>query len=500
VNNINYRQIKNKIIEGSFSLENQKLPHEVFLKLIKSYKNKFLFESKDISNVYGRLSLIGIDPVLKIYGKDNKVFVKVLNQRGFFYFNDIKKDFISLCDSYKEKENEIFGIINKEFLSFEESKRTKQKNISKIIRLFLIKFKIGKKSLLGLYGAFSYDFIRLFEDLPKISKDIAVNDFTLFLYDSFVFFDHLKDKSEIIVFRNTKKQIQESIKSLQNKLLVNKKIETSYKISDSHFLLTEEEFKKMVELAKKYTREGEIFEVVFSNILKAKFQGDVFALYLKYREANPSPYLFYFDFGDEELVGASPEMMVRVENNIVNLRPISGTVKRGSDPIEDHENMLALLLDSKEKAELDMLIDLGRNDLSRICKANIKISDYRFVEKYSCVMHTVAHLSGELKEEFIALDALIACLNAGTLTGAPKVAAMTIIEKHEKERRGYYGGAIGYLTFSGDMDTGIIIRTAHIKNNLLRFQVGATLLFKSDAKKEYEETMSKARAFLSILN
>jgi anthranilate/para-aminobenzoate synthase component I len=190
-------------------------------------------------------------------------------------------------------------------------------------------------------------------------------------------------------------------------------------------------------------------------------------------------------------------MMVRYENGRVNLRPISGTAKRGKNPIEDHENMLKLLTDPKEKAELDMLIDLGRNDLSRVCEPGVKIDDYRFVEKYSKVMHTVAHLSGKLRKGYTALDALIACLNAGTLTGAPKVAAMRVIEKHEKERRGYYGGAIGYLTFSGEMDTGIIIRTAHIKNDHLRFQVGATLLYDSKPKKEYEETINKAQAFLN---
>ena len=193
-------------------------------------------------------------------------------------------------------------------------------------------------------------------------------------------------------------------------------------------------------------------------------------------------------------------MMVRCENNIVNLRPISGTAKRGKDPIEDHENMLALLSDPKERAELDMLIDLGRNDLSRVCEPGVTITDYRFVEKYSRVMHTVAHLSGKLRSDYTALDALIACLNAGTLTGAPKVAAMQTIERHEKERRGYYGGTIGYLTFSGDMDTGIIIRTAHIKDHQLRFQVGATLLYDSVPEKEYQETLNKAEAFLKTFS
>ncbi len=261
-----------------------------------------------------------------------------------------------------------------------------------------------------------------------------------------------------------------------------------------------EDYEDLVEIARKYALEGELFEVVFANSLKAKFGGDAFGLYCRYREVNPSPYLFYFDFGnDEYLVGASPEMMVRVEKGVAHLRPISGTAKRGKDPIEDHDNMLKLLADPKERAELDMLIDLGRNDLSRICEPGIEIKDYRFVEKYSRVMHTIAHLQGRLSEGYMAYDALIACLNAGTLTGAPKVAAMAAIERHEKERRGYYGGTIGYLTFSGEMDTGIIIRTAHIVGDKLDLKAGATLLFDSNPESEYQETINKAKAFLDII-
>ncbi|MFH1218375.1 MAG: anthranilate synthase component I family protein, partial [Candidatus Peregrinibacteria bacterium] len=233
--------------------------------------------------------------------------------------------------------------------------------------------------------------------------------------------------------------------------------------------------------------------------LRGKFEGDALGLYRRYSEVNPSPYLFYFDFGDETLLGASPEMMVRCERGKVHLRPISGTAARGRDVIEDHENMLKLLSDEKERSELDMLIDLGRNDLARICEPGIEVKDYRFVEKYSSVMHTVAHLTGELKSEYCAFDALVACLNAGTLTGAPKVAAMTEIEKNEGSRRGYYGGTIGYLTFSGDMDTGIIIRAAHIRDGKLSFRVGATLLYDSVPENEYEETLNKANAFLTLV-
>ncbi|MFA6918081.1 MAG: anthranilate synthase component I family protein, partial [Candidatus Gracilibacteria bacterium] len=493
---IYYKVIQKGLIEGVKELDYAQA-HETFTHLAGNYKNKFLFESKDVSHVYGRLSLIGVDPVLKISGKDNRFSVEKLNKRGSFYFKQLTKKDFGICDKIKMEDEKITGEIEKEGNMLEEAERSKQKNIAQVIRILLEKFKIKEKSLLGLYGAFSYDFIRLFENISDKTPPNEINDFTLFLYDTFVFFDHLKSKSEIVVFRNSEKEAEKSIADVTKKIKKPVSGKLKYEITNPKFQLSQKEYEDMVNLAREYTKQGEIFEVVFSNILKAKFKGDPLALYLKYRETNPSPYLFYFDADTEHLIGASPEMMVRCENGIVSLRPISGTARRGNDPIEDHENMLALLSDQKERAELDMLIDLGRNDLSRVCEPGIKITDYRFVEKYSKVMHTVAHLSGVLRKDYTALDALICCLNAGTLTGAPKVAAMEIIEKHEKEKRGYYGGTIGYFTFSGDMDTGIIIRTAHIKNGNLRFQVGATLLYDSVPKKEYQETLNKAEAFLN---
>ena len=350
--------------------------------------------------------------------------------------------------------------------------------------------------MIGLYGAFSYDFVRQFEDLPEILEDEGVADFRLCLYDNFVFFDHLREKAEIVTYRFDKLEAHKAALDLEHALNFESK-QREYKVSNAEFDLSKDKYSDLVNTAKDLAKRGELFEVVFSNTLRADFNGDAFALYQKYRIANPSPYLFFYDFGDEQLVGASPEMMVRYENGIVNMRPISGTAKRGKDPIEDHENMLKLLASKKERSELDMLIDLGRNDLARICEPGIEISDYRFVEKYSKVMHTVAHVSGRLKRKFTALDALIACLNAGTLTGAPKVAAMIEIEKNENSRRGYYGGTVGYLAFSGEMDTGIIIRTAYICDGRLSLRAGATLLYDSDPEAEYQETLNKAEAFLT---
>ncbi len=426
----------------------------------------FIFESKEIAEVYGRLSIIGIEPVLKLTGKDNQYSLEKLKRRAD---------------------------------AFDLSSVSGAKNQVDQIRLFVEKNRLQQRVLLGLYGGFSYDFVRQFEDIGNSLPANDVNDYTLFLFDTFIFFDHLKQCAEIVIYRQTTQEAEADLIALKTKLKSEISLPKEFSVTNTKFSFDQAEYEKLVRSGQELARQGELFEVVFANTLKANYQGDPFALYLHYRDRNPAPYLFYFNFGDEQLVGASPEMMVRVENNRVHLRPISGTAKRGDDPVADHQQMLNLLNDPKERAELDMLIDLGRNDLSRVCKPGLTISDYRFVEKYSRVMHTISHITGELADDKIAFDALTATLNAGTLTGAPKISAMQAIEKHERERRGYYGGAIGYLTLANELNTGIIIRTAHLKNGSLNFKVGATLLYDSDPAAEYQETMAKAQAFLETI-
>lgn len=471
--------------------------HQVFEKLYGSFPNHFLLESHQVSLFSGRFSLIGLDAALHIQGKDENFSIKALHDRGRQYLGLISQ---FLNADYEEGEDEIKGFIRTDRSVVEESQRCHAQNISRVIRSVLDLFQQDKKTLMGLYGAFSYDFIRLFEDLGNELEGGDFPDFSLMLFDRFVFIDQIKESAEVVCYGLEKDEVNEATESITNTIENSWEHELNYSVSEPIFAIEEEQFMEMVESAKTLIKEGEIFQVVFSNIVRASFEGSAYALYKKYREINPSPYLYYFDFGDEQLVGASPEMMVRCEDNQVHLRPIAGTIPRGADPVDDHEQMLELLNDPKERAELDMLVDLGRNDLSRICKPGIDISDYRFVEKYSRVMHTVAHLTGELRDGYNGLDALISCLNAGTLTGSPKVAAMKVIDQHEQERRGYYGGAFGQLSFSGEVDTAIMIRTAHIKNGELRYQSGAGIVYDSDPRKEYRETLHKAQAFLETLS
>lgn len=458
-----------------------------------------IMESRQVSLFSGRFSLIGLNPVLKVSGKDREFELRVLQERGTEYLEQVKPGLEQLTQ-LDVMEGGLRGKIKAEQKLLEESERPQQRNIAQVLRVLLTSFKNERSSLQGLYGAFSYDMVRLFENLGDSLPDNDVDDFCFFLYDSFVFFDHIKEKTELVVFRKTEEEISKSLVDLELMIQEGMAASPKIEIGERKMAFTAEEFCQLVELAKQDIIQGEYFQIVLSNILRAPYSGDALALYLKYRERNPSPYLFYFDLGDQEfLVGASPEMMVRYEDGVVHLRPIAGTMTRGADAFEDHEQQLKLLNDPKERAELDMLIDLGRNDLRRICLPGIEVSDYRFLEKYARVMHTVAHLKGRLKPGYSGLDALIACSNAGTLTGAPKVAAMKRIDQLEKERRGYYGGSLGQLSFSGDVDTCILIGTAHLKNGEIRYQSGAGVVYDSDPKREYQETLNKAQAFLDIL-
>ncbi len=492
---ITFEKQNDKITEARLEIEYSPA-HELFAKLYKHYDHHFLLESVEVSLFSGRFSLVGLNPSLKIVGKDENFRIEALNKRGEEYLQELNPLLEEYADSADLLENILAGKIEKKNEQVEESKRSKMRNSAQVIRLIIEHFSIDKKTLMGLYGAFSYDFIRLFEDLQDQLEKNDTPDYSLFLYDTFVLVDHIKQSSSIIAYRSDEETCLEPLHDIEELLEKSHSEPGAYDISDAKFTIEQSDFENMVEEAREYIRQGELFQVVFSNCLKAQFKGDPFQLYLKYRETNPSPYLFYYEFGDEQIIGASPEMMVRCEERKVHLRPIAGTIKRGEDQVDDHDQLIKLLNDAKERSELDMLVDLGRNDLSRICKAGIEVSDYRFVEKYSRVMHTVVHLTGELKDTYTGFDALIACLNAGTLTGAPKVAAMRTIEKHEPERRGYYGGAIGQLSFSGEVDTAILIRTTHIKGKDLRYQSGAGIVYDSDPTREYLETLAKAQAFL----
>jgi anthranilate synthase component 1 len=254
-------------------------------------------------------------------------------------------------------------------------------------------------------------------------------------------------------------------------------------------------FEAGVETAKQYIHDGDIFQVVLSQRFRLPYRGDRFNLYRALRQVNPSPYLFYLDFDGFALIGSSPEVLVRVENGRAEVLPIAGTRPRGGTPDEDLALEQDLLADPKERAEHLMLVDLGRNDLGRVCEyGSVHVGRYAYVERYSHVMHIVSSVSGRMKKGLGAVDALSACFPAGTVSGAPKVRAMEIIDELEPTRRGPYAGAVGYLDFSGNLDTCITIRTMLVRDDAIFVQAGAGIVADSDPAREFEETENKARA------
>ncbi|MBI2415663.1 MAG: anthranilate synthase component I family protein [Candidatus Kerfeldbacteria bacterium] len=387
-----------------------------------------LFESVDVAPIYGRKNVWFVDPIVAITEQAGAVQFESLHPAGDIVRQQLTQSIPTL--------RSIFEQIHTPDPYF------------------------------GLYGLFSYDYVRRFETLPDLHARGTVPDFQLYIPDVIFVYDHLKETAEVHYYQLTQLTLAERLQQLP-------------------------------EQAQQYMKIGDVFELVLSRRLTGSFAGSALGLYDAYRNVNPSPYMFFIRTPQRTIVGASPEMFVRVEDGEVMTRPISGTAARSMDPIADYEHMLTLLNSPKEKSELDMLIDLARNDVARVCQPGITVSDYRYVEKYSKVMHTIAQVTGRLDtSQYLAFDALVACLNAGTLTGAPKIRAMELIEQLEPERRGCYGGCVGYITFNNELNTGITIRSAVIEDATITIQAGATVLYDSNPTAEFTETEHKAAALL----
>ena len=263
---------------------------------------------------------------------------------------------------------------------------------------------------------------------------------------------------------------------------------------------TKNEYIGAVKRVKEYIKEGDVMQVVLAQDFYKSFEGDSFELYSALRKLNPSPYMYYLNLDECEVVGSSPEILVRLENDEITLRPIAGTRKRGTNEDEDKKNELDLLSDPKELAEHLMLIDLGRNDVGRVSEiGSVKLTEKMIIERYSHVMHIVSNVVGKLSKNLTFIEALKATLPAGTLSGAPKIRAMEIINELEPSSRGIYGGAIGYISWNGNIDTAIAIRTAVIKDNLIHVGAGAGIVADSDPEKEWQECIQKSKVFLDAM-
>lgn len=373
----------------------------------------------------------------------------------------------------------------------------------------------------GFVGYIGYDMVRFFEKLPdKNPDDLKLPDSIFILTDNIMVFDHVNHTIKIIVnvilpktgknlpkikkpevYFNAVKKIESIYRDLKKPLIEgkNKNKKNKHRHIKSNF--KKSEFQDTVVGAKNYIKRGDIIQVVLSQRFKINIDTDPFDIYRNLRSLNPSPYMFFLKLNEVILIGSSPEMLVRCEDGFVQTRPIAGTMPRGSSEKEDKKLEKKLLSDSKEKAEHLMLVDLGRNDLGRVCKkGEVKVSEFMQVERYSHVMHLVSEIEGSLDKKYDIYDCLKACFPAGTVTGSPKIRAMEIIDGLENLRRGPYAGCVGYFSFSHNMDTCITIRTIIIKDNIGYIQAGAGIVADSAPEKEYFESINKARALIEAIN
>jgi len=368
----------------------------------------------------------------------------------------------------------------------------------------------------GAIGYLSYEAVTRFEELPSPDRDSLGLPESLFMFvDTVLIFDHVTHKIKVLshvhLGGDIAKAYQKAVDKIENLVdRLNQPLKPSQQmnavtrpVSESGLSssFSKEEFEQGVLKIKRYITAGEAIQVVLSQRLAQPTGADPFEIYRALRTINPSPYMFFLDFADFYLIGASPEILVKVEDGVVMTRPLAGTRPRGKTPAEDIRLEQELRRDEKERAEHIMLVDLGRNDIGRVSEpGTVEVSELMEVERYSHVMHLVTHVQGKLRRDLSAFDALRACFPAGTVSGAPKIRAVEIIAELEPEKRGPYAGAVGYFSFSGDMDMAIAIRTMVVSKGIAYTQAGAGIVYDSVPEREYEETMNKARALLKAIN
>jgi len=365
----------------------------------------------------------------------------------------------------------------------------------------------------GLVGYIGYDMVKFFEPVPqREKKGLGLPDFFFMLTDTMLIFDSFQQKIKVVsnahintkdvdaIYREAVDKINEIISRLRTPLVTadSGPLNSPGEVVSN---MPKEEFLKGVEKSKEYVMSGDIVQVVLSQRFERDTAVDPFNIYRALRVINPSPYMYYLDIGEAKIVGSSPEILVRVENGKIVLRPIAGTRKRGATETLDEELEKELKSDPKEIAEHVMLVDLGRNDVGRVAQTgSVKVTELMKVERYSHVMHLVSNVEGDLKQGLDAFDVLASCFPAGTVSGAPKVRAMEIIEEIEPDRRGPYAGSVGYLSYSGNMDTCITIRTLIIKDGKVYVQSGAGIVADSEPEKEYMETINKAKGMIKAVD
>ena len=421
----------------------------------QEYKDEsFLLESVEGTKKTARYSFIGFDPVFSFRSKGHEVRFNGTREKCEDPYEYLRREFYD------------FSAEPVDFLPFSG----------------------------GMVGYFSYDIVRFFERLPELRKDeLNLPDAHFIIPSQVVCFDHINRKAYLISHRMERdvEGLINSYRDEEHEELTIGRLRTNMKSPA---------FEDAVEQAKEYIRAGDIFQSVISRRTEATFKGNEFDMYRILRQVNPSPYLFYIDFDESKVFGSSPEMLVRLENSVLTTRPLAGTRPRSKDPEEDEKLKVSMLLDEKERAEHIMLVDLHRNDMGRVSEyGSVKVDELMGCEKYSHVQHIVSNVTSKLRKDRDCFDALRSCFPAGTVSGAPKIRAMEIIEELEMTRRGPYAGAVGYFDFCGNMDFAITIRSIFTKGNKAYLQAGAGIVADSVPENEFIETENKMGAMMSVL-
>ena len=473
----NHKNKKNQILYIKKRCKNYERIENLFRFLLVE-KNSFLFESVEKGKIRGRYTIIGLNP--------DKLW-------------DISKNKVVIVSDDKKS-----------------TLRTNPLNfVNNLIKKFKIKIPNELPSMASiLVGYFSYDVIRYVEKIPdKCKDDLKIPDIRISRPQNLIIYDNLK--KEIYYIQNIFSDLKvnnyfdkyQSIKNTFNLFEHYEKIKLPEKITFQKNKnkiksnISKKRFKSIVKIAKKHIALGDIFQVVLSQRFERKFEKQPLEIYNKLRKINPSPFMFYFNYDDFKILGSSPEILVRLRNNKVTIRPIAGTRPRGKNRLQDLKFKKELLSDKKELAEHLMLLDLGRNDVGKVSQSNsVKVTEKFNVEKYSHVMHIVSNVMGHLDKNKSIFETLLAGFPAGTVSGAPKIRAMEIIDQLEKNKRKLYAGGIGYFTSNQEFDSCIALRTALIKNNNFYVQSGAGIVADSKAEKEYIETVNKAKALMRAVD
>ena len=472
-------QVGNRQLVSRVLVADTQTPVSAYLKLAGAKPNCFLLESVEGGKVRGRFSVIGLAPDLIWRCRDGRAEINITPADDTGFQPESQTPLESLRALMRQSEMPATGDL--------------------------------PPMAAGLFGYFGYDMIRLIETIPNANQTAVEMDDSLLLRPSLIaIFDRLKDNITLVTqirpndwadaksaWDDAQSRLATAIEDLDRPLPHTEMGDANTPLPEPDTNMEKSAFLKMVAKAKDYIRSGDVFQIVLSQRFSIPFHLPSINLYRSLRRLNPSPFLFHFNFDKMSIVGSSPEILVRLRGKDVTIRPVAGTRKRGETPDEDAANAADLMADIKERAEHLMLLDLGRNDVGRVSKpGTVRVKSNYDVEYYSHVMHIASQVEGEIRDDLDAVDALIAGFPAGTVSGAPKIRAMELIDELEPDRRGAYSGAIGYISVAGDLDTCIALRTAVVKDQTMYVQAGAGIVYDSDPDSEYEETCNKARALI----